>query len=81
MDSNLEKKFLLFFTFIASFSFFIKTIITNSDIPNGWAVFLGAAWGALLGVQEFTSKMIKDEKMYKEYKTLKDDKINKENKN
>jgi len=62
MNDSLERRLLLLFTFIASFSFFIKSLITNTDIPNGWALFLGAAWGALLGVQEFNNRFFAEQK-------------------
>ncbi len=52
---------LLATTIIVVLGLFIRSLITGEDIPNGWALLIGSAWGALLGVKELLKKRGKDD--------------------
>jgi hypothetical protein len=47
---------LLATTIIVVLGLFIRSLITGEDIPQGWAILIGSAWGALLGVKELLKK-------------------------
>jgi hypothetical protein len=47
---------LLATTIIVVLGLFIRSLITGEDIPQGWALLIGSAWGALLGVKELLKK-------------------------
>ncbi len=47
---------LLATTTIVVLGLFIRSLITGEDIPQGWAILIGSAWGALLGVKELLKK-------------------------
>ena len=39
-------------TIIVVLGLWWRSVSTGEDIPNGWALLIGSAWGALLGVRE-----------------------------
>lgn len=39
-------------TIIVALGLWWRSVSTGEDIPNGWALLIGSAWGALLGVRE-----------------------------
>lgn len=43
---------LLAFTIVAAIGFLWRSLATGEDIPQGWAMLIGSAWGGLLGVKE-----------------------------
>jgi len=43
---------LLVVTVIAVMSLLARSLITGEDIPQGWAMLIGSAWGGLLGIKE-----------------------------
>ncbi len=47
---------LLATTIVVVLGLFIRSLITGEDIPQGWAILIGSAWGALLGVKELLKK-------------------------
>jgi hypothetical protein len=47
---------LLSFTTLAGVGFFIRSLLTGEDIPQGWALLIGSVWGALLGVREILKR-------------------------
>jgi hypothetical protein len=47
---------LLATTIIVVLGLFIRSLLTGEDIPQGWALLIGSAWGALLGVKELLKK-------------------------
>jgi len=47
---------LLATTIVVVLGLFIRSLITGEDIPHGWALLIGSAWGALLGVKELLKK-------------------------
>ena len=47
---------LLATTIIVVLGLFIRSLVTGEDIPQGWAILIGSAWGALLGVKELLKK-------------------------
>jgi len=47
---------LLATTIIVVLGLFVRSLLTGEDIPQGWALLIGSAWGALLGVKELLKK-------------------------
>ncbi len=43
---------LLVVTVIVVMSLLTRSLITGEDIPQGWAMLIGSAWGGLLGIKE-----------------------------
>lgn len=47
---------LLAFTVVAAIGFLARSLATGDDIPQGWAMLIGSAWGGLLGVKELARR-------------------------
>jgi len=47
---------LLATTIIVVLGLFVRSLVTGEDIPQGWAILIGSAWGALLGVKELLKR-------------------------
>ena len=47
---------LLATTIIVVLGLFIRSLVTEEDIPQGWAILIGSACGALLGVKELLKR-------------------------
>ena len=47
---------LLIFTVFAAIGFLVRSLATGDDIPQGWAMLIGSAWGGLLGVKELVRR-------------------------
>jgi hypothetical protein len=53
---KLAEYVLLGLTTLIGLGFFIRSVITGEDIPQGWALLIGSVWGALLGVRELIKR-------------------------
>lgn len=62
-EDTLIKITLLTITSITALALLIRSLLTGEDIPQDWALLIGSAWGALLGIGELSNR-----KMNKSYK-------------
>lgn len=63
-EDTLVKITLLIITSITALALLIRSLLTGEDIPQGWALLIGSAWGALLGIGELSNRITS--KAYKE---------------
>lgn len=63
-EDTLIKITLLIITSITALALLIRSLLTGEDIPQDWALLIGSAWGALLGIGELSNRIMN--KSYKE---------------
>lgn len=63
-EDTLIKITLLTITSITALALLIRSLLTGEDIPQDWALLIGSAWGALLGIGELSNRIMN--KSYKE---------------
>lgn len=51
MKGNGSQALLLYTTLLIVLGLWVRTLITGEDIPQNWALLIGGAWGAYLGVR------------------------------
>lgn len=71
-EGTLIKITLLIITSITALALLIRSLLTGEDIPQGWALLIGSAWGALLGIGELSDRITN--KAYKEKSEEKEEK-------
>ena len=71
-EDTLIKITLLIITSITALALLIRSLLTGEDIPQGWALLIGSAWGALLGIGELSNRITN--KAYKEKSEEKEEK-------
>lgn len=71
-EDTLIKITLLIITSITALALLIRSLLTGEDIPQGWALLIGSAWGALLGIGELSNRIMN--RSYKEKSEEKEEK-------
>lgn len=51
MKGNGSQALLLYTTLLIVLGLWVRTLITGEDIPQNWALLIGGAWGAYLGIR------------------------------
>lgn len=51
MKENGSQALLLYATLLIVLGLWVRTLITGEDIPQNWALLIGSAWGAYLGIR------------------------------
>lgn len=51
MKGNGSQALLLYTTLLIVLGLWVRTLITGEDIPQNWALLIGSAWGAYLGIR------------------------------
>lgn len=76
-EDTLIKITLLIITSITALALLVRSLLTGEDIPQGWALLIGSAWGALLGIGELSNRIMNN-RAYKEKSEEKEERTKKE---